>query len=105
MKALNKIKTLFSKKKHPQQSFIYAITAGRLLGELLVYTETENTEYKFLSLPRMTITTIPADKFKTGMEDGIVEIVEKLPAYVYKTCIQQYNKTKSKVLALEDIED
>jgi len=104
MKDLIRIKS-FLKKKHPRQSFIYAITAGRYLGELLVYAEKDSSNYNFLVLPNMDIRKIPIDKFDSGIESGIVDIVEQLPAYVFKTCMQQYNKNKTKVLALEDTED
>jgi hypothetical protein len=53
----------------------------------------------------MDIRVIPIEKFDTGVESGIVDIVEQLPAYVYKTCMQQYNKNKVKVLAFKDPED
>lgn len=104
MKALNKIKSFLSK-KHPRQPFIYAITAGKFLGELLVYTEKDKLNYNFLTLPKMTVMSIPIEKFDSGIVTGIVDVVEKLPAYVHKTCIQQYNKNKTKVLALEDDKD
>jgi hypothetical protein len=104
MKNLIRIKS-FLTKKHPRQSFIYAITAGKYLGELLVYVEKDSFNYNFLVLPDMDIRKIPIDKFDSGIESGIVDIVEQLPAYVFKTCMQQYNKNKTKVLALEDTED
>jgi hypothetical protein len=103
MKALSKIN--FFKKKHPSQPFIYAITAGRFLGELLVFVEKDATNYNFLSLPNMNIRTIPLEKFDMGLETGVVEIVEKLPAFVHKTCLQQYKKNKTNVLALKDADD
>lgn len=102
MKALNRIKS-FLTKKHPRRSYIYAITAGKFLGELLVYAEKDSSNYNFLVLPNMDIRVIPIEKFDTGVESGIVDIVEQLPAYVYKTCMQQYNKNK--VLAFKDPED
>lgn len=102
MNLLNKIKL---KNKHPKQPFIYAITAGKYLGELLVYAEQINTEYAFLSLPTMKIRHIPVEKFEIGLDNNIVEVVEKLPAYVHRTCVQQYNKNKNSTLVLEDTED
>jgi hypothetical protein len=101
MKALNRIKSLLTK-KHPRQPYIYAITAGKFLGELLVYAEKDSSNYTFLVLPSMDIRVIPIEKFDSGMESGIVDTVEQLPAYVYKTCMQQYKKNKVKVLAFKD---
>ena len=102
MNLLNKIKR---KVNHPKQPFIYAITAGKYLGELLVYTEQVDNNYAFLSLPTMNIRRIPIDKFEMGLNDKIVEVVEKLPAYVHKTCIHQYNKNKVSSIASEDTDD
>ena len=93
MKALNKVKNFFSK-KHPKTQFIYAVTAGAYLGELLVYIEESDSSYNFLTLPDMTARQIPTDKFDMGLENSIVEAVEKLPTFVYKTCITQYKKNK-----------
>ena len=105
MTVLNKFKHLLNKKNHPKRPFIYAVTAGKFLGELLVYAEQENDEYVFLVLPKMDIRRIPVEKFDMGIKNKIVEVVEKLPAYVHKTCMLQYNKNKTNVLALVDVED
>jgi hypothetical protein len=105
MKALNKIKSLFEKPSHPKQPYIYAVTRGDYLGELLVYAEKENDDYVFLVLPEMKIRRIPIAKFELGINNNIVDVVEKLPAYVHRTCMQQYNKNKFNVLALEDDKD
>lgn len=85
---------MFFTKTHPQKQFIYAITGGIYLGELLVYITTNNNIYKFLSLPKMINRDIPVEKFAFGIDQKIVDIVEKLPRNVYKTCIQQFNKNE-----------
>ena len=79
-------------KKHPKKRYIYAVTGGKYLGELLVYIEDKANEYEFLSLPNMYNRSIPRDKFEIGITNNIVEVVEKLPSRVYSTCKQQYNK-------------
>jgi hypothetical protein len=93
MTVLNKFKTLLNK-PHPKPRFIYAVTAGAYLGELLVYVETTTSNYSFLSIPTMSVRVIPINKFEIGLKDGIVEVVEKLPASVYKVCTLQYKKNK-----------
>jgi len=98
MMGLTKIKSLFA---HPRQPFIYAVTAGKYLGELLVYAEKKSDNYIFLSLPDMGIRRIPVEKFDLGIKDKIVDVVEKLPAYVHRTCMMQYNKNKGNTVALE----
>ena len=97
MSILSKIKF---KAKHPTHPFIYAVTAGKFLGELLVYAEQESTNFIFLSLPTMKVRHIPIEKFEAGLNDKIVEAVEKLPEYVHRTCMQQYKKNKT-TIALE----
>jgi hypothetical protein len=94
MKILTKAKALL-KKQHPRARFIYAVTAGAYLGELLVYMDTHNNNYDFLTLPNMSIRQVPTDKFDMGIKNNIVEVVEKLPTFVYDTCIMQYKKNKS----------
>jgi hypothetical protein len=82
------------KTKHPKKKFVYAITGGAYLGELFVFIEQINQEYCFLSLPDMKIRNVPFEKFDFGLTEKIVDVVEKLPSDVYKTCIKQYNKNK-----------
>lgn len=84
----------FFKKEHPKKKYIYAVTGGKYLGELLVFIESDNINNYFLSLPEMHVREIPSDKFKFGLNENIVDIVEKLPSDIYKVCIAQYNKNK-----------
>lgn len=94
MITLSKVKAIINR-PHPKPRYIYAVTAGVFLGELLVYIETIQDDYHFLSLPTMTIRTIPINKFESGYRDNIVEVVEKLPPAVYKVCKKQYSKNKT----------
>lgn len=77
---------------HPRKRFIYAVTGGTYLGELLVFISKAEEIYSFLTLPDMKVRDIPKDKFIFGMKENIVEAVEKIPKYAYKVCIAQYNK-------------
>lgn len=88
---------MFSKKPtiHPQPRFIYAVTKGAYLGELLVYMESAQCVHNFLSLPDMKTREIPQDKFELGLQDNIVDIVEQLPNDVFTTCQAQYKKNKT----------
>ena len=80
--------------KHPKKKYLYAITGGKFLGELFVYIKKHKENYSFLSLPDMKIVDVPYEKFEFGIENKIIETVKKLPSYVYKVCIKQYNKNK-----------
>ena len=88
---LNKIKKLIVK-QHPKKKYIYAVTTGKYVGELLVYMKTEDTMHSFLSIPAMSIRDIPAENFNTGIQNNIVEVVEKLPSKVFNVCKLQYAK-------------
>lgn len=94
----SKLETFF-KKDRPKPRVIYAVTAGAFLGELLIYAEEQNNAYNFLALPEMNIRVIPKDKFKFGIQNSILEIVEKLPRSVYKICYKQYKKNKATALS------
>ena len=82
----------FKKKNHPRTRYIYAVTAGYYLGELLVYVETKDSIHKFLSLPTMINRDIPVEKFESGVQNKIVDIVEKIPKHVFNVCKLQYQK-------------
>jgi hypothetical protein len=95
MKTLaNKVKNLLKKNKKPRPGYIYAVTKGALLGELLVYIEDVNDNHSFLSLPDMKNRIISHEKFAIGISERILEIVERLPRYVYTTCMSQHKKNK-----------
>ena len=40
----------------------------------------------------MKIRTVPHDKFKFGLDNKIIDIVERLPKKVFNVCTVQYNK-------------
>ena len=79
-------------RKHPSKGCVYAVTAGRFLGELLVFIETNEKKFKFLSLPTMTIRDVPSDKFDVGIKSKIIDFVERLPKDIFTTCVKQYRK-------------
>ena len=86
------MKMIGIKTKHPKQKYIYAVTGGAYLGELLVYVDKQDNNYSFLSLPQMQNRLIPTEKFDFGLQEQIVEIVEKLPRSVFSTCQKQHAK-------------
>jgi len=83
---------IFFKTNHTKQGFVYAITKGTYLGELFVFIETNNNTHLFLSLPDMKIRSVPKDKFKFGLDNKIIDIVQRLPKKVYNICKLQFNK-------------
>lgn len=87
----NIIKSFF---KHPRPRYLYAITGGTYLGELFVFIEKDSTNFMFLSLPDMKIRLVPHDKFYFGIDNKIIDILKKIPRYVYDVCKSQYLKNK-----------
>ena len=83
---------MFLKKTHPKKGYVYAITGGKYLGELFVFMESNDSQNFFLSLPEMKIRTVPHDKFKFGLDNKIIDIVERLPKKVFNVCTTQYSK-------------
>jgi len=53
---------------------------------------TTGNDHNFLTIPNMSPRRIPVDKFKLGIKDKIVDVVEKLPTFVYDVCKLQYIK-------------
>jgi hypothetical protein len=73
---------------------VYAITGGRYLGEFFVFIEKTGKDYQFLSIPSMETRVVPYIKCKSGVEDKVMDLVEILPADVFKVCTAQYRKNK-----------
>ena len=84
--------------KHPKKKLIYAITGGKYLGELFVFMEKINDQYYFLSLPEMHVREVPVDKFEFGLKQNIIDVVKKIPSYVYNVCKAQYFKNKTSAI-------
>jgi hypothetical protein len=85
-------------KEHPIKGYSYAVTTGTYVGEILVYVGGDQNNLKFISIPKNINREIPKDKFDFGMENKIVEIVEKLPSDVYSILKKQfvYNSEQTK---------
>lgn len=84
--------TKLKKDTQPKKRYIYAVTGGKYLGELLVFMEQRGDDAVFLTLPDMKNRNIPVAKFNFGVKENIVEVVEKLPRAVYNVCKLQYKK-------------
>lgn len=74
---------------------VYACTVGDYVGQLLIFIEKTDTEYGFLTIPTMENKWIPKDVFDSGLKNGIVEYVEKLPRYVRKTSKAQFTENRN----------
>lgn len=75
---------------------MYAVVTGDYCGEMLAFVETSNQSHHFLSVPKNENRSVPVDKFEFGIHNGIVEVVEKMPGYVYAVLEKQYTHNKSR---------
>lgn len=89
---------MFFKKKHPIKGFSYAVTTGTYIGEILVFVEEKNDGFDFISIPKNINRNIPKDKFFYGIEENIVDVVEKIPNKIFNLLKKQfeYNKKYNK---------
>ena len=53
-------------------------------------------KYNFLVLPYNSTVSVPKDQFEQGVENKIVDYIEKLPNNVHEICCAQYNEAKTK---------
>ena len=81
---------LFKAKTHPIVAYSYAVTTGTYVGEMLVFIEETEEEFKFISIPKNINRTIPKEKFLLGLNQKIVEIVEQIPKSVFKLLKKQF---------------
>lgn len=76
----------------------YACTAGIHVGKILIFIEDNKEEYGFLSVPEMKNMWIPKEKFDFGVEHDIIDYVERVPKFAWKTSKAQFLQNKEKEL-------
>lgn len=89
---------MFFQKKHPIKGYSYAVTTGAYVGEILIFVEEKEDNFDFISIPKNVNRYIPKDKFFYGINEKIVDVVEKIPNKVFKLLQKQfeYNKKYNK---------
>lgn len=75
---------------------IYAIRNGSYKGNFFVYISQDDENYNFLSLPENEPVSVTKGDFDRGIQEKIVDYIEKLPHNVYEICCAQYNESKAK---------
>lgn len=73
-------------------SNFYVVDAGTYGGDYLVLIEQIENSLTFLVLPDMTKRVIQVEDFKRGLDNGVVNFLEKLPKSIFKTCKTQFSK-------------
>jgi hypothetical protein len=69
---------------HIPQGSCYAVLRGDYYGEIFCFFEQENDLLYFVSLPKMELREVKKTKFDLGIEEKILDPIEKLPKNVYK---------------------
>ena len=87
---------IFKRDKTPKLGVPYAVQGGIYVGEMLVYIEQINNTFCFLSIPKNIIREIPKEKFFFGVDNNILEEVEKLPNNIYSLLKAQYFYNKKR---------
>ena len=91
---VQKIKSLLERDK--LKRCIYAVREGTYKGNFIVYINTNGEDYNLLMLPFNEPLTMSQNEFNSGIENKIVDYIEKLPHNVYQICCAQYNESKAK---------
>lgn len=82
-------------KKHPHSRCTFAVTTGAFLGEIIIFIKQTNDNYHFLSVPNNINRIIPKEKFDFGIENNILQLIERLPKDVHAVTVKQYEKNES----------
>jgi hypothetical protein len=72
----------------------YACQTGIHAGKLLIYIDKNSSQYGFLASPMMENTWIPIDKFEFGINEGIIEYVERVPKIVRSVAKTKFQHNK-----------
>lgn len=85
-------KNKHSKFKPLERSF-YAFNFIKA-GDFLVYVQTLNGYYEFISLPGPSIINIAFEDFEKSIKDGVLSFVEQLPEDIFNETVDFANNTK-----------
>jgi len=97
LRILCKVMKIFRKKNplEPAQGFAYAVQTGDYVGEMFVYVDSNILTHNFLSVPAMKNRNIPKNQFILGMNNHIIEFVEKVPKQVFRVIEAQYKENEN----------
>jgi len=73
----------------------YACQTGIHAGKMLIYIDKNINQYGFLASPMMENVWIPIEKFDFGMENGIIEYVERVPKIVRTVASTKFKDNKN----------
>jgi len=76
--------------RQPLKGEIYAVHTGDYAGEMLIFIEEKNKNFRFLSVPIMENRIVPVESFNFARNTDIIKYVERAPEYVIKVSTLQY---------------
>ena len=94
----NMVGMIFKREPEPKKNIPYAVQNGHYVGEMFVYMEKDDKNFYFISIPKNINREVPKDRFFFGVENKILEEVEKLPNNIYSLLKSQYLYNKNKVI-------
>ncbi len=69
---------------HIPHGSCYAVLRGDFYGEIFCFFKQEKDLLYFVSLPKMELREVKKIKFDIGIEEKILDPIEKLPKNIYK---------------------
>ena len=87
---------IFKREPEPKHRVPYAVQNGHYVGEMFVYIEKDEKNFYFLSIPKNVNREVPKDRFFFGLENKILEEVDKLPSNIYSLLKAQYFYNKKR---------
>jgi hypothetical protein len=78
---------------YPKEGCIYAVRRGTYgAGSMLVLVCLDGHRYQCLILPSMQNIDIANNEFRSSIDNGDFDFVEKLPKEIFNVCYNQYVK-------------
>lgn len=80
----------------------YTVTAGDHSGKILIFVSKKQNQYNFLSYPDAKNHEIDKKEFENGIENYILDYLERVPSYVRKTVKAQFKKNQQEMVGPSD---
>lgn len=70
----------------------YAVQSGDYVGEVFIFVRRTPLTYDFLSIPVMENRYVNEQKMKIGIDEKILDFIEKVPRDVFEVVKAQFEK-------------
>jgi len=70
----------------------YAVQGGDYVGEIFIYVRRTSSTYDFLSIPKMENRYVNDDMLRLGLDENLLDFVEKIPNDVFSVVKAQFEK-------------